>query len=297
MKQARKENPAETPGEAIEAASKIGALISEEEPKKKGEKERFAVAQEAARNAIEELHAFLPPAVERQVAWDKLSSAEKFLVHWRIFAATLLKSDLWETLAIIGVTQIVVLPFVGCGFMTRVLATAGLGVAHALLSYWFNWDFLYGINDNWMSRLWMTGTNRSWDGGFFGPLGWGVAMMAGTLAYDLFVVARSRRAAFGRLVAWGVVLMVLGYAMSCLTRVYELSPSEIAARKERQLRQDAERGWLSHLIEQQEERLKELRKPLDDLKGAISAKSTKTFWPSTRNSPSGPRTRRLPRGV
>ena len=54
-----------------------------------------------------------------------------------------------------------------------------------LLSYWFNWDFVYGLNDNWMSKLWMTGSNRSWDGGFFGPLSWGVAMMAGTLAYDL----------------------------------------------------------------------------------------------------------------
>ena len=71
--------------------------------------------------------------------------------------------------------------------------------------------------------------------------------------------------------------MVLGYSMSCLTRVYELSPSEIAARKERQLRQDAQRGWLGHLIEQQEERLKELRKPLDDLKGAISAEKHKDF--------------------
>ena len=52
LKRARKENPAATPGEATEAASKIGALIKEEEPKKKGEKERFAVAQAAARNAL-----------------------------------------------------------------------------------------------------------------------------------------------------------------------------------------------------------------------------------------------------
>ena len=182
----------------------------------------------------------------------------------------MLKSDLWETLAIIGVTQLIVLPWIGCGFLTRFLAMIGLGVTHCLLSYWFNWDFMYGLGDNLLSKLWMTGDNRSWDGGFFGPLSWGVAMMAGTLAYDLVSLSASHKAAFGRLLLWGVVLMAIGYAMSCLTRAYELSPPEIAARKELQIRQDAEKGWLGHLIEHQEKLLKDLRKPLDDLQEPIA---------------------------
>jgi predicted acyltransferase len=112
----------------------------------------------------------------------------------------------------------------------------GLGVAHCLLSYWFNWDFVYAVNDTWLSKLLMTGDSRSWDGGLFGPVSWGVAMMAGTLAYDLVMLSGSNAAASGRLFAWGIALMAVGYAMSCLSRLYELSPSELAARKQQIVR-------------------------------------------------------------
>ena len=123
----------------------------------------------------------------------------------------------------------------------------------------------------------MTGDSRSWDGGFFGPLSWGVAMMAGTLAYDLVSLSASHTAAFGRLFLWGVVLMAIGYGMSCLTRLYELSPAEIATMKERRIRQDGEKAWLGHLIEQQEKLLKDRRKPLDDIKGPIADEKRNDF--------------------
>jgi predicted acyltransferase len=266
LTKAREETPGKDPRAILETAAKIGETIKEP---KKADAQKLAVAEKAAKAALEEARDFVQPAVDRKAAWESLGSTSKFLIHWRIFLAKVLKSDLWETLAIIGVTQLVVLPWIGCGFLTRFLAMVGLGVTHCLISYWFNWDFAYALHGNWMSKLWMTGDSRSWDGGFFGPLSWGVAMMAGTLAYDLVSSAASHRAAFGRLLRWGVVLMVIGYLMSCLTLAYELSPAEITARKEQRIQQDAERGWLGHLIERQEKHLEAVRKPLDDLRGPI----------------------------
>jgi predicted acyltransferase len=281
VSKAKEENPGKDLRTTLEAASKIGETINGKEPKKPEEKKQFAIAHQAAekasQEAIAETQTFIQPEVERKAAWESISPAGKFLVHWRIFFAKLLKSDLWETLAIIGVTQLVVLPFIGCGFLTRLLAMIGLGVTHCLISYWFNWDFVFALNDNWLSKLWMTGSSRSWDGGFFGPLSWGVAMMAGTLAYDLVSLSASHAAAFGRLFLWGVVLMAIGYGMSCLTRLYELSPAEITTMKERRILQDVEKGWLGHLIERQEELLKERRKPLDDLNGPIAEEKHNDF--------------------
>ncbi len=200
---------------------------------------------------LAEIHDYIQPAVEQKKAWDSLSHVRKALVHWQIFAGKLLKSDLWETLALIGVTQLVVLPFIGGSFLTRFLAMIGLGITHCLLSYWFNWDFVYAVNDTWLSKVLMTGDSRSWDGGLFGVISWGVAMMAGTLAYDLVLLSGSNAAAFGRLLAWGIVLMVIGYGMSCLTRLYELSPSEIAERKQQIRRIQAEKGSLEGLIQRE----------------------------------------------
>jgi predicted acyltransferase len=275
LSKAREENSGKNSRAIIDAAAKIGETIKEK--KSKQPEQKLAIVAKAAQAAFDEGRDFVQPAVERKGAWEALSATDKLLIHGRIFVAKLLKSDLWETLAIIGVTQLVVLPFIGFGFLTRFFAMIGLGVAHCLLSYWFNWDFVYAVNDNWMSKLWMTGDSRCWDGGFFGPLSWGVAMMAGTLAYDLVSVSASHKAAFGRLLLWGVVLMAVGYSMSCLTRAYELSPEEIAARKDRQIGQDAEKTWLGHLIEHQEHRLKEVRKPLDDLQGPINDEKRKDF--------------------
>jgi predicted acyltransferase len=209
---------------------------------------------------LDEIRDDIQRAVERKAAWGSLSHTRKTLVHWQIFAGKLLKSDLWETLAIIGVTQLVVLPFIGCSFLTRFLAMIGLGVVHCLLSYWFNWDFVYAVNDTWLSKLLMTGDSRSWDGGLFGPLSWGVAMMAGTLAYDLVMLSGSSAAASGRLFAWGAVLMVIGYAMSCLTRLYELTPPEMAARKQQIVRIQAEKDALEKLIKAETEKRKSTKK-------------------------------------
>jgi predicted acyltransferase len=254
LAKAHEMNPSADANSIVESAKRIGSTIDHHEPSDKAEKEQFAVAKKAAETATAETKEFYQAALDRKATWDGLGIERKMLVHWRIFLAKLLKSDVWETLAIIGVTQLVVLPFIGGSFVTRFLAMIGLGVAHCFLSYWFNWDFVYAVNDPWLSKVLMTGDSRSWDGGLFGPLSWGVAMMAGTLAYDLVLLSGSSVAATGRLFAWGFVLMAIGYGMSCLTRLYDLSPSEVAARKEQQVRQEAETNWLDQLMKREKKK-------------------------------------------
>jgi predicted acyltransferase len=209
--------------------------------------EARAQAKQVARVAEQQGREFVGPALERIRRWEALSPHGRLLVHLRIAACKLLKADLWETLAIIGATQLVVLPFVGRGFLARFLVLVALGIVHIAISYAFNWDFVYGINDNWMSKFWMTGQSRSWDGGFFGPLCWAIAMLAGTLAYDLVAASATRRGAAIRLLLWGVAFMAAGYAMSCLTRAYELAGPELEARRFEVLRRNAERNWLGAL--------------------------------------------------
>ncbi|MFO0952403.1 MAG: hypothetical protein U0835_14895 [Isosphaeraceae bacterium] len=52
------------------------------------------------------------------------------------------------------------------------------------------------------------------DGGPLGFLSWSESVLAGSLAYD--VVARLGVRAWFRLTLWGVVLMAVGYGLSCL---------------------------------------------------------------------------------
>jgi hypothetical protein len=247
----------------IAAASRIGELIKEHEPQAPTAKRKYAIAKEAAERALAEGQSFVPAAVARLRAWRELGWQNRLLIHWRILAAKLIKSDLWETLAIIAATQLVVLPWIGCRFWTRFVILLALGITHGLLSYWFNWDFLYGVNGNWMSKAWMTGDDRGWDGGIFGPLCWGIALTGGTLAYDLVAASAAHAVAVRKLVLWGAAFMAAGYAMSCLTRLYEFSGPELAVMRERRLRQDAEQVWLVNVIERQQAVLNDRRRQLD----------------------------------
>ncbi|WP_197490971.1 heparan-alpha-glucosaminide N-acetyltransferase domain-containing protein [Planctomyces sp. SH-PL62] len=145
--------------------------------------------------------------------WDELAGAPgKFLLG-------VLKADLWETLAIIGVAQIVIMPVIAAGFRVRLAATAACMALALFLAYSFNVFFIYGL-PNWMDDLWgMTGKG-AWDGGFFGPLSWAVPMLFGTLVYDV-MNSHAPAAATRKLLAAGAVLMVLGYGLNGLTTLYD----------------------------------------------------------------------------
>lgn len=148
---------------------------------------------------------------------------------WK-FVARLLKADMWEVLAIIGAAQVLLLPVVTRGVLVRVLAMAGLLVGHFLLSWWFNYDFVHG-KPNVLDPYWGE-AGRAWDGGFFGVMMWAVPMLGGSLAYDLVTRLTPRNAAAWLLVL-GMLLMAKGYAVSCLTRLYDLPEGLSTAEVER----------------------------------------------------------------
>ncbi|MBI5365760.1 MAG: hypothetical protein HZA54_01880 [Planctomycetes bacterium] len=111
---------------------------------------------------------------------------------------------LFQTLVHIAVTSLWVLPVIGG--RSRVLV--GFAAASALLhlglsqAFWYEW----------------TRTHRTIDGGPLGFLTWTVPVVAGALAYDA-IAARGARGAVRPLMVWGAVLMLGGYALSCLNPV------------------------------------------------------------------------------
>ncbi len=131
----------------------------------------------------------------------------------------LLKADLWEVLAIIGVTQILLMPVIAASSRVRTIAWIGLAAVHLLISYGFNFAFVYGQPNGLDKALRLTGVS-AWDGGFFGPIGWAIPMLFGTLVYDV-VSTRTPWSATGRLLGSGIILMAVGYALNCLGTLYD----------------------------------------------------------------------------
>ena len=56
----------------------------------------------------------------------------------------LLKADLWEVLAIIGVTQVLLIPVIAASSRVRTIAWITCAAIHLILSYAFNFNFVYG---------------------------------------------------------------------------------------------------------------------------------------------------------
>jgi hypothetical protein len=143
----------------------------------------------------------------------------------REFVAKLLKASLWEVLAIIGVCQVLILPVVAARPLVRVLTMVAFLSTHVVLSYFFNYEFVYG-RPNWLDQYWGAAGTRAWDGGFFGPLMWSVPMLGGTLAFDVVSGEGDGARPIRRLAGWGAGLMALGYVLSCLTTLYDVSTSD-----------------------------------------------------------------------
>jgi predicted acyltransferase len=138
----------------------------------------------------------------------------------RDFVAKIIKAEMWEVLAIIGVAQLVIMPVIAAGSRVRIATMVVFAVAHILLSYSFNYDFVNG-RANWMNAYFGVAKVKAWDGGTFGVISWAIPMLGGTVAYDL-ISAHGPRVAGRRMLAWGFLLMVGGYLLSCLTMLYTL---------------------------------------------------------------------------
>ncbi|MGE3819359.1 MAG: heparan-alpha-glucosaminide N-acetyltransferase domain-containing protein [Isosphaeraceae bacterium] len=146
--------------------------------------------------------------------WDQVTS-EKVSV----FLARLVKANLWEVLAIIGVSQILILPFIGRGPGIRAAAALAFAGGHMVISYLFNFDFVFG-RPNPLDEYLGTQGSTAWDGGVFGLLMWSTLMLIGSLAYDVVASTPGWRSA-PKLIAWGASFLLLCYALSCLSMLYD----------------------------------------------------------------------------
>lgn len=150
-------------------------------------------------------------------SWSEVNSTQ-ILDFW----AGLIKANLWETLAVIGVSQLVVLPFVARRTRMVALGMLGLLIGHMLFSYSFNFAFIFG-QPNWLNAFWGSAKQSCWDGGVFGTMSWGAIMLGGALAHDMVMGRLPGRAAIN-LGSAGVVLMAVAYGLSCLSTVYDVAP-------------------------------------------------------------------------
>src|SRR5262249_27601466 len=119
------------------------------------------------------------------------------------FLLTGLQRKPFQTLVHIAVTSLWVLPVLAALPAIRVAYAAG----SAVLFWYLSQRFYY----TWVM------TRPGIDGGPLGFLTWTIPVLVGSLAYDA-IMSGSPKMVIGRLLFWGVVLMALGYGLSCLSQ-------------------------------------------------------------------------------
>jgi predicted acyltransferase len=131
---------------------------------------------------------------------------------WEEGLAVLFKRSWFQTLLHIAVTSLWILPVIGAGAAVRIGYLVLSAGAHVALSSWFNF-------------AWVNSPPYSHDGGPLGFLTWTIPTLVGTLACDA-VTGWPARPFVGKLLAWSGLLMVLGYVLSCPTRLYDGAGAE-----------------------------------------------------------------------
>lgn len=131
-------------------------------------------------------------------AWSDLGAGGL----WSTLAVAF-RRNAFQTLVHIGVTTLWVLPVIGARPAVRIGFLVGSAVLHLTLSRLFYYDWAMAV--------------RVIDGGPLGFLSWTIPTLAGSLAYDV-VRQRGPRRALAPLAGGALVLMVLGYGLSCLNR-------------------------------------------------------------------------------
>ncbi|WP_406695009.1 heparan-alpha-glucosaminide N-acetyltransferase domain-containing protein [Singulisphaera sp. Ch08] len=128
------------------------------------------------------------------------SWAELQALGLRGFVTTAFQRNLFQTLVHIALASIWCLPVIAAGRAVRVGFLIFSSVLHLGLSSWFYFDWVW---------------NRPGiDGGPLGFLSWTIPLLVGSLAYD--TMANGRAGKVARLAGWGVVMMAIGYGISCM---------------------------------------------------------------------------------
>jgi len=120
----------------------------------------------------------------------------------RGFFAQAFQRELFQTLVHIALTAVWILPVIALGTGPRVLFM----IASAALHLWLSQRF-------YLEHAW---TLPVIDGGPLGFLTWTIPMIVGSLAYDAVAQRPPAGAVVSRLFGWSIVLMGLGYGLSCL---------------------------------------------------------------------------------
>jgi predicted acyltransferase len=165
------------------------------------------------------LSVVLSPIDHHFKTWEALTTTGV----WGALAAPL-KCEFWETLAIIGVTSIWVLPVMARSAGVRIVFVALCLLVHTGLCALFYCDFMWA-KPNWLDQYWGATHVQGLDGGPFGFLAWALPQIVGSLAYDA-VAASGPGKAFGKLASWGALLMIVAYGLSCLTTLYLPAPDQ-----------------------------------------------------------------------
>jgi hypothetical protein len=118
----------------------------------------------------------------------------------------LLLRELFQALVHIAVTTLWVMPVIAAGARARIGFALGSAGFHLLLSHAFYYRWVMGF--------------PGIDGGPLGFLSWTLPVLAGSLAYDAVAAGHPARAV-RRLAAWGLGLMLVGYALACVNLVTE----------------------------------------------------------------------------
>ena len=145
--------------------------------------------------------------------WEQL----KQLGFWQALHEPL-KRDWFQTLMHIAVTSLWILPVVHCKPSVRILWMLGSAIGHGFLSYWFHF-------------VWVNTAPNGIDGGPLGFLTWTIPAIVGTLACDVFVQPRGQlqlgSSTLTKVLLAALLMMGLGYAISCGTRWYDVPASLI----------------------------------------------------------------------
>lgn len=155
----------------------------------------------------------------RAASWQELSGQSL----WETFRDPL-KRDWFQTLMHIAVTSLWILPVIRANASIRILWMVASAIAHVLLSYWFNFE-------------WVNSPPNGIDGGPLGFLTWTIPAIVGTLACDALATAGGRSVTT-QLISWSLFLMALGYLFSCGTRLYDVSPSQVEQWRHQKLAED-----------------------------------------------------------
>ena len=155
----------------------------------------------------------------RAETWQALTE----LGVWGAIAEPL-KRHWFQTLMHIAVTGLWLVPVIRASAGIRILWIVGSAAAHVVLSYWFNFNWVNGVPQ---------GPNGI-DGGPLGFLTWTIPAGVGTLACDAILAARSRWNLAG-ILGGAVLLMGLGYLISCGTRFYDVPPEMVESLRDKKL--------------------------------------------------------------